>query len=302
MRWRNRLFHRFLSRASSRYVEGTREGTDVLRKLYPQHLYDPVRRRMAVELGGKEIAKILDAKNNLELSRIRRSVAHIFDTREDVYAPVHDFWSFTEMVLHIKKKELPELITASNVQWKKQTTDLGELSITWMPFLERNPDIFGKKPWKVSELQRIFSESPDLLREAKQDQIDIVGYQQHKFKQSNEPITVIDRGNGLETVDGNGRLYHAVLAKRKKIHCYIGQQRGPVPIEYWVSSGTLKQLCLEIRDYAHSDPEGFDAGITYIRTKLRNNRIALTNYHLYLRNDFPEFEKHLGDLLPQKKS
>lgn len=301
-KWRNKVFHRFLSAASSKYVEGTEEGGDVLRKLYPPHFYDQIRRDMAIELGGKEIAKILDAESNAELRSIRKAVRNMYEKRHGVYAPIHDFWSLVEMVLHIKKKELPELITARNVSWSVKTLPISELEVTWMPFLESNPQIFGKKPWKVADLQRIFAESPALLKQAKQDQIDIVGKEQHKFKQAHEPITVLDRGEGYRLIDGNGRLYRAILKNRMEIDCYVGIQRGPVPLEYWVSSGSVKQLCLEVRDLLHKDQDSFDAGIKFLKIKLRNNRTALTNYELYLRKDFPEFEQHLGDILPRKRA
>jgi len=299
-RWHKRIFEQFLLRISSEYVEGTAESSDLLRKIYPPQVYDPIRRDMAIEVSGKEIAKIIDAKDNHELRRIRRSVANMYDSREDVYAPFHDFWSFIEMVLHIKKKELPELITASNVRWSIKEMALEELQMSWMPFLERNPDIFGSKPWRISDLQKVFSDSPDILKEAKQDQIDIIGKQQHKFKQSHEPITIIDRGNGYEIVDGNGRLYHAVLNRRKTIRCYVGILEGKSPVGYWVSSGSIKQLCLEIRGFKETDTQGYEAGLTYLHTKLRNNRTALANYQLYLRNDFPEYETALHDVLPPK--
>lgn len=256
---------------------------------------------MAVELGGKEIAKILDAENNKELKRIRHAVENMFENRDGVYAPVHDFWSFVEMVLHIKKKELPELITAENVLWSVKDVPLDELEMSWMPFLEQNEDIFGKKPWKAATIQKIFLESPELLEKAKQDQIEIVGTKQHKFEQSDEPITVVDRGNGYEMIDGNGRLYRAILAKRDAAKCYVGVLHGPAPANYWVSSGALKQFCIEVRGYATTDHEGFTHGINYLKTKLQNNNTALINYQLYLRGDFPEFEKYLKEILPNNK-
>lgn len=298
--WRQKILHRVLKQVSSQYVEGTAEGSQILRKLYPRHLYDPLRRDMAVELGGKEIAKVLDVESTEELERIRKAFDEMYDEREDVYAPIHDFWSSIEMVLHIKKKELPELITAENVQWSVQDVPLGELEMTWMPFLTKHEAIFGKKPWKVAELQRIYSQSPELLEQAKQDQIEIIGDQQHKFDQSQEPIAVLRRTDGYSLIDGNGRLYHAILTGKETIKCYVGVMQGDAPTNYWISSGSIKQLCLEIRGYASTDPEGYVHGSNYLRTKLRLNSTALINYQLYLRDDFPEFEELLGDLLPPR--
>jgi hypothetical protein len=127
-----------------------------------------------------------------------------------------------------------------------------------------------------------------------------VGEQQHHFDQSDEPIAFLRRGNTLELIDGNGRLYKALLGGHETISCYIGTQKGAMPINYWVSAGSLKQFCLEVRGYSEVDLAGFANGLSYLRTKLRNNTPALINYELFLRNDFPEFEDSLQGILPPR--
>src|SRR4051812_12060254 len=83
-----------LGKYSSIFVDGSKDAADILKKIYPTHLYDKLRRKMAIELAGKEIAKIVDAQNNHELEKIRHAVEELYEGREGVYAPVHDFWSF----------------------------------------------------------------------------------------------------------------------------------------------------------------------------------------------------------------
>jgi hypothetical protein len=289
-----------LKKYSALFVDGSKEASATLHKIYPKHIYDKLRRKMAVELAGKEIAKIVDAKNDAELAKIRHAVAELYEGREGVYAPVHDFWSFVEMVLHVKKKELPELITAQNVTWTQEELPIEQLFITWMPFLEQRQDVFGPKPWSVSDLQRIFFQKPELFAEAKKDQQKNVGMQQHNFDQSEEPIAILARGDNLELIDGNGRLYRALLEGKESISCYVGRLEGVMPMNYWVSAGTMKQFCLEVRGYAEVDLEGFANGLSYLRTKLRNNTPALINYELFLRDDFPEFEDTLVGVVPGK--
>jgi hypothetical protein len=289
-----------LAKYSKQFVDASTEEAATLHKIYPKHLYDKQRRKMAVELAGKEIAKIVNANDNKELEKIRHAVEDLYEGRAGVYAPVHDFWSFVEMVLHVKKKELPELITAQNVSWKQENLPLEELSITSMPFLEQQQDVFGPKPWKIAELQRIFFQKPELFEQAKEDQRQNIGKQQHHFDQSEEPITILYRNDGLELIDGNGRLYRALLEGRDTISCYVGRLEGVMPMNYWVSAGAIKQFCLEVRGYAEVDLEGFANGLSYLRTKLRNNTPALINYELFLRNDFPEFEDTLRGVVPTK--
>jgi hypothetical protein len=279
------------------FVDGTPEAYAALHEIYPMHMYDPLRRQIALDLAGKEIAKILDAQNDKQLAQMRHAVDDLYSGSEGVYAPVHDFWSLIEMILHVKKKELPELITAENVTWQQEELPIEGLHLTWMPFLERNQDIFGQKPWQIADMQRIFFQKPALFEEAKQEQRNTVGEQQHNFDQSSEPITFVYRHGRLELIDGNGRLYRALLEGREKVLCQTGRMKGMMPKNYWVSAGTIKQFCLEVRGYADADLEGFASGVSYLRTKLRNNVLALINYELFLRKDFPEFETSLEGVL-----
>lgn len=283
---------------STQFVDGTPEGYDILAKIYPAHIYDELRRKIATELVGKEIAKILDAENDEQLAQHRQAVHNLYDGQQGVYAPVHDFWSLVEMVLHVKKKELPELITAQNVAWKKEDIPIEQLHITWMPFLEQRQDVFGPKPWLIADLQRIFFQKPELFEEALTEQRETVGEQQHNFDQSNEPIALVHRHGSMELIDGNGRLYRALLNGNDTISCYIGRMKGTMPINYWISAGSLKQFCMEVRGYAEVDLEGFANGLSYLRTKLRNNTTALINYELFLRADFPEFNDSLQGIVP----
>lgn len=282
------------------FVDATPEGDKLLYSVYPKHLYDPLRREIAVELAGKEIAKIVDAQSDAQLKKMRQAVADLYDGRKGVYAPVHDFWSFIEMVLHVKKKELPELLTAQNVVWAKEDMPIEELPITSMPFLAQNTDIFGNKPWRVGDLQRIFFQQPELFKKAKQEQRKAIGDQQHGFDQAEDPIEVIFRNGNLELIDGNGRLYRALLEGRQTISCYIGRQKGAMPVNYWISAGALKQFCMEVRGYAEVDLEGYASGLAYLRTKLRLNTPALINYQLFLRDDFPEFQDSLQGIVPAR--
>jgi hypothetical protein len=287
-----------LRACSEKFVDGMPEGYKMLYSIYPKHLYDPLRRKIAVELAGKEIAKILDAEDNHELSNMRQAVNDLYDGRQGVYAPIHDFWSLVESILHVKKKELPELITAENNTWTKEELPIDRLHITWMPFLEQYPEHFGPKPWHVADLERIFFQKPELFEQAKQQQLEVVGDQQHNFDQTDEPIALVYRKDAPELIDGNGRLYRALLGGKERIACYVGRLQGAMPVNYWVSAGTLKQFCLEVRGYAEVDLEGFANGLSYLRTKLRNNAPALINYELFLRADFPEFDKSLHGIVP----
>jgi hypothetical protein len=148
-----------LQALSDQFVDGTPEGYMPLHEIYPKHLYDNLRRKIAVELTGKEIAKIIDAEDSQKLAQLREAVDSFFDGRQGVYAPVHDFWSLVEMTLHVKKKELPELITAQNVTWTTEDLPLEQLNITWMPFLEQTRMCLAPSPGRLPTCSVYFSKN-----------------------------------------------------------------------------------------------------------------------------------------------
>lgn len=157
-----------LRNVASKFIDATAEGDKTLEQIYPEHIYDPLRRVIAVEIAGKELAKLIDAEDNDRLSDIREATRKLYEGRAGVYASVHDFWSLVEMILHIKKKELPELITAENVTWTREHMALDDLYLTSMPFLAEHPDIFGPKPWNLGDVRTIFNDQPKVFNERSQ--------------------------------------------------------------------------------------------------------------------------------------
>lgn len=265
--------------------------------MYPQHLFDPERRSIAIEILGKELAKLVSAKDNGELAVYRQMVSTWFQGSQQELAPVHDFWGTFDLLMLVKTKRLCRFVTAENVHWRVESLNLDDLILTWMPFIENHSE-FGPGPWSISRLKSVFREHPDLYAIAKEE--NDKNRNHYKFDRTGDPITIVKRGEGQEVylLDGNGRLYGALMAGRNEIDAHVGHMDGPKPINYWVSTGELKNLCYIAQDsLAGGNQELHDAAIKLIQNAFEESTIAIANYKIWIQQYFPrlnqEFSKYL---------
>jgi hypothetical protein len=250
---------------------------------YPSHIYDPVRRAIAVEIVGKEIAKLIGYEGGEALESLRRKVDKWFYGVPKELAPVHDFWSEFEMKLLAKGKRLSRFVTAANATWRQEVRDIDPLALAWMPFIQSRPDIFGPAPWTIARLRIAFSAYPEVALEAQR------WAPEYKFD-TDEPITLLQQPNKQFLLDGNGRLYRAFMAGKLKINCWIGYMDEELPRDYWVSTGLQRRLCYDILENRTLDPELSQAALVQLRRQLQTNRVARINYDLWVRERFPEMD------------
>lgn len=268
-------------------------------RLYPKHLFDPQRRSIAVEILGKELAKLVGAKDNGELAIHRQIVSAWFEGSQQELSPVHDFWSTFDLLMLVKTKRLCRFVTAENVRWGIESLELDDLTLTWMPFIENHPE-FGPGPWPIPRIKSVFIDHPDLYAKAKEENDRNRGF--YKFDRTTDPIIIVKRGEGQKMyfLDGNGRLYGALMAGRNEIDAWVGHMDGPKPVNYWVSTGELKNLCYIAQDSLNDgNQELHDAAIKLIQNAFEESAIAIVNYRIWIQQYFPglnqELSKYLGE-------
>lgn len=257
-----------------------------LYSVYPSHIYDPVRRAIAVEIMGKELAKLIGCGGGKPLELLRQKVNQWFDGVPEELAPVHDFWSEFEMKLLAKGKRISRFVTAANVTWRREVRDIDSLTLAWMPFIESRPDIFGSEPWPISRLRAAFDAHPELRPEAQRWVSD------YSFD-NDEPITLIQQPNEQFMLDGNGRLNRAFMAGKTAMNCWVGHMHDKHPRDYWVSTGLQRRLCYDILENETLDPELSNASLTQLRRQLQTNRVARINFDLWVRKRFPQLDSAL---------
>lgn len=264
-------------------------------RVYPDHIYDPTRIRIATEILGKEVAKLVVAQNDAELEMHRDLVGEWFKGTEQELSPVHDFWCTFELLPLVKTKRLARFVTAQNVDWQPEKMDMNDLVLTWMPFIEQHAE-FGEGPWPVPRLRSIFTQNPDIYAEASEQ--NKANRSRYGFNRDDDPITITTRDDGTQyLLDGNGRLYAALMAGRDEIRTWHGRMDGDKPVNYWVSTGLLKDLCYTVVDEAETNPEAAQAALTLLKQQLATNDVAKANYRIWIEQYFPELAEKVADVI-----
>lgn len=270
-------------------------------KLYPEYLFDSKRRSIAVEILGKEIAKLVGAKDNDELVNLRQIVSTWFNGTQQELSPVHDFWNTFDLLMLVKTKRLCRFVTAENVHWGVESQKLDDLTLTWMPFIENHPE-FGLYPWPISRIKSIFKENPSLYAEAKVENDKNRRF--YNFDRTNDPIIIVKRDGEQDMyfLDGNGRLYGALMAGKNEIDAWVGHMDGPKPINYWVSTGEIKNLCYIAQDSLNAgNQELYGAAIKLIQNFFEESAIAVINYKIWIQQYFPKLNQELSKYLGEAK-
>lgn len=264
-------------------------------RIYPEHIYDATRVQIATEILGKEVAKLVVAQNDAELEAHRGLVGEWFRGTDQELSPVHDFWCTFELLPLVKTKRLARFVTAQNVDWQPDNMDMNNLILTWMPFIEQHPE-FGEGPWPVPEIRSIFEQHPDIYADAAEQ--NRANRSRYGFNRDNDPITIVTREDSTQyLLDGNGRMYAALMAGRDEIRTWHGRMTGDKPVNYWVSTGLLKDLCYTVIDEVENNPEVAQAALTLLRAQLATNDIAKANYHIWIKQYFPDLTDKLTDVL-----
>lgn len=274
-------------------IECTENGNQTIRAAYPSHIYDPIRRRIATEIMGKEIAKLIKSEGNDELRKLRNQIDELFDTESILNPPVREFWSMFDALTLAKTKRLGQFVTAGNVQWESGVSKVDDLSLTWMPFIESRPKVFGSCPWPIPRLREAFAADQNLYAEAQAS--NSKNLSEYRFKHSEEPIILLRTPTSQELLDGNGRLYRLFMEEKDEVNCWIGTLKDRLPKDYWVNAGTLKNLCHDVVDNEEMDAELSAASLILLRNLLYNNKVARVTYDLWLRKDFLQLENRLED-------
>jgi hypothetical protein len=241
------------------------------------------------------MAKLVIAKTNTEFDAHRALVCSWFEGTAQELSPAHDFWSIFELLPLVKTKRLVRFVTATNVVWRHSKLSLDNLLLHRMPFFENQPK-FGEGPWPIPKLKQVFAENPRIYTQACKQNAD--NRSRYGFNRDNDPITLVINEDGKQhLLDGNGRVYAALMADRTSINAWTGHMKGTHPKNYWVSTGPLKNLCYTIIHEAENRPELSAAALTMLRAELADNEVARINFRIWIQPYFPGLNSKLADVL-----
>jgi len=215
-------------------------------QVYPGHIYDRIRRQVAVSYVQHELKKYLPSlRSGVSWKTIDGDVGKWFDQSPFVL-PVRDFWNGVygivtgfKLLIH-----LVDFFTAENIIWERREIDARELN-----FAGFNPNSFGVKleNTKVSEAVNFYNDPQN--RGLRADHLQKVRETFGKtFERESDPIIVVakkvDKSDQTVVYDGNARVFLSILQNKTIVPAFVssfGDDDRKLR-NYWIPTGMLQEL------------------------------------------------------------
>lgn len=243
-----------------------------MQKIYPKHLYDATRRKIAVSYLQHELRKLFPSiKEDEYFSSIDKEVAAWFSDNPTL-TPVRDFWNGVHGIsMGFRLKHIAVWLTSTNMEWKEQTvavkgikfgTSFKELSV-----VGKHPSVEEVRDWYFDPKH---SEELEAARKA------------HKRRSAEtadrDTFPVILRkllNDDVIVMDGNRRLLRAVLFEIDEIKAFVGTQTENPPIkDHWVSTSLLLDLVSMHKYWTMTGKDSTDFVAKTIASMIEDSEVA----------------------------
>lgn len=207
---------------------------------YPDHLYDPTRKEISIQLIEKEMSKLLPGGVNQDA--VRTWMSELDD---------HTFWNAVEGFMGgALIKPIVHFITAENYTWSKQDISLSDIQLSSK--LQQLESIEGldTNPPFLSEIHNALTRNP----EERQRQLDSIKAFDRGTEQNQYPILAVERGNGFMVMDGNRRCLRALLMGEKAISAWCCQTNHEQPRNFWYPIDDMMRLVKTYNALKDTDP------------------------------------------------
>lgn len=214
-------------------------------RIYPEHIYDPVRIQIATELVEKELAKLMPTSDAVDISKDIK--AWWAQPKEFKMGEVVDFWDAVDAVVGgIKLKSIAMMITAANYSWSAAKIDVKNLVLlSKLEQLNRLPGL-DDAPIKLTDIERLLERNP--AERAEQRRI-IDNYSQIAEQDDYRIIGGLSKDGSVRVQDGNRRALRALLHGQPQLDAWIYEDHGQQPRDYWVPVSLMLRL---VKMYRHN--------------------------------------------------
>lgn len=216
------------------------------RRIYPEHIYEPIRIRIADDYMKQALRKMLPDLRGTELwQKIDNDVDSWFETMGP-----RDFWNgFWGIAMGFKLKiTFIQVITAENIKWRLEKKLPLNNKLTSGGPLKYISEELSEKRSKASRLQEFFEKNQKLANKWRNE-----FKKQGESSQSREhfPIIAMEEVDNDEEIisihDGNRRMTLSVLEGKKTIPAYVGKYmtEEKTPKNFWLPTSFLMELVQE---------------------------------------------------------
>lgn len=212
--------------------------------IYPKHIYDPLRRRIAEEFLEHELRKMFPSiRDGDNWKKMDSDVADWFENNNTM-APVRDFWNgFHGISRGFKLTALIYRLTSENIKWTKRQLAIDDLWFVTRG--NRGLQVFDEAP-SVREVKEYYASSQNLGAK-KQLKKELEDKQVLEIVRDDDPIIVMNDGDRKIIIDGNHRVLRRLLRDESEVWAYVGLKMGdPMIFNPWVPT----QLILDIKALA----------------------------------------------------
>lgn len=210
-------------------------------KIFLPHLYEPFRREIAVRYAQQELRKLLPQLRDRALwQSIDEQIGKWYEELS-----IRNFWNAIHGIsMGFRLKSLVPWITSLNVQWVEKDLPVEEF---WFGVKFGPIASLGGSESAAEVREKLFlPENQKLLEQTRRK------LEQERAKtapRDNFPIFVVRKSHGdsfekkLRVIDGNRRLFQAIVNKKDTIRAVVGEPVGePALYEHWVPTPLLVDL------------------------------------------------------------
>lgn len=263
-----------------------------MEKIYPDHIYDQTRVKIAAQFVHKEFIKLAPSLTESEWQRLGDDIERWFVGDRSDLAPVHDFWNgFHGITSGFKLKAPIRFITAQNATWSKQEVPVKDIPLSWSV-----PSI--AKLGKGATYQQVY----DYIHSSKEEykkQKDLADMMAARFKidRSKFPILLAKTADSYILLDGNRRTLEAIIYDRPNITAWVGDLNGDnEPKNYWIPTGFLRDILREAEAAdAAGDQDALEGVVKFLQHLFKRSAIAKINWDLRCKNQ-SELAERLSSL------
>lgn len=215
-----------------------------MERKYPKHIYEEIRREVAVSYVHHELKKLLPSINDAEKwEEIRLDMLNWFDNTP-LLCPVRDFWNGVQGFAEgfKLKSGLVSILTAENIKWERMQVEIEKVGF-WplMPAGSVMKDLKSRGVDTIGKFKEALSKEDGLWEKALKESREQFG---NTIKRDADPVIFMKEENGYVANDGNGRTIFKFLEGQTHIDAYVGSFTDGTKVRknFWIPTQYLIML------------------------------------------------------------
>lgn len=233
--------------------------------LYPEHLYDPVRKQVSLELLQKEFNKQL---HEAETHSIDASAwAEQFDEQT--------FWNAIEGFMGgTMLKPIVHFLTAENYSWSPRSLPVDQIVLSAkLPQLDKVEGL-DDDDLSLGRIQQLLADQPDIATKQRQ----LAESFSRGEEQDSYRVLVVQKESGLMVMDGNRRCLQALLRGEETIDAWYCQTNNEPPRNFWFPIDDMLRLVRAYSGVKETDPTSRQAFSQVLQSIFSLSDVAKTAY------------------------